>query len=185
MSTKQSPAKAISVWQPWAELIVLGLKPVENRSRHLSHRGALLIQASQKYDLNAWQYLQQLPGWTTGQGGTLRLLEKVAQKRMGGLVGAVMMTDSVTESDSPYFGGPIGWEFEKAIRFTKMIPCRGMQGLFVPTVKPAEIYRETMAAIITSGMAALELAAPGLTGESDHVVIRPADESPRGSHLNA
>jgi hypothetical protein len=38
--------RALSVRQPYAWLIVAGLKDVENRSRRLRHRGPLLIHAS-------------------------------------------------------------------------------------------------------------------------------------------
>lgn len=37
--------KAISIRQPWAGAVVLGYKPVENRSRMFSHRGQVLIHA--------------------------------------------------------------------------------------------------------------------------------------------
>lgn len=39
--------KAISIRQPWAGAIVLGHKPVENRTRMFSHRGQILIHAGQ------------------------------------------------------------------------------------------------------------------------------------------
>jgi len=35
--------KAISLWQPWATLIALGLKTVETRSWRMDYRGPLVI----------------------------------------------------------------------------------------------------------------------------------------------
>lgn len=42
--------KAITVKQPWAELIARGEKLVENRSQVFAHRGPLAIHAGQTYD---------------------------------------------------------------------------------------------------------------------------------------
>ena len=38
--------KAISLWQPWANLIAVGAKKYETRSWKTNYRGALLICAS-------------------------------------------------------------------------------------------------------------------------------------------
>lgn len=38
--------KAISIRQPWASLIVLGIKDIENRSWPTSQRGIVLVHAS-------------------------------------------------------------------------------------------------------------------------------------------
>lgn len=40
--------KAISLWQPWASLIALGLKKNETRSWKISYRGPLHIHAAKK-----------------------------------------------------------------------------------------------------------------------------------------
>ncbi len=39
--------KAISLLQPWASLVVMGVKTIETRSWATSHRGEILIHASQ------------------------------------------------------------------------------------------------------------------------------------------
>lgn len=41
---------ALSVQQPWAELLISGLKDVENRLWHTRYRGPLLIHASKMFD---------------------------------------------------------------------------------------------------------------------------------------
>lgn len=38
--------KCLTVWQPWADLIVKGIKDVENRSRVTRYRGPLLIHVA-------------------------------------------------------------------------------------------------------------------------------------------
>ena len=42
--------KALSIRQPWASLIVAGIKDIENRSWVTNYRGKLLIHAAQKFD---------------------------------------------------------------------------------------------------------------------------------------
>jgi activating signal cointegrator 1 len=41
--------KALSLWQPWAQGIVLGLKSIETRSWFTSYRGPLLIHAAKRW----------------------------------------------------------------------------------------------------------------------------------------
>ena len=45
--------KALSVRQPWAWAVARGHKSVENRSWTTAHRGALLLHASMRVDLDA------------------------------------------------------------------------------------------------------------------------------------
>jgi hypothetical protein len=46
---RESPMKCLSLWQPWASLLVAGLKRVETRSWPIRHRGPLLIHAAKKW----------------------------------------------------------------------------------------------------------------------------------------
>jgi len=45
-----SSLRALSLWQPWAWLVVHGLKDVENRSWQTNYRGPLVIQAGLRWD---------------------------------------------------------------------------------------------------------------------------------------
>jgi len=42
--------KALSIRQPWANLIVHGIKDIENRSRRTNYRGRILVHAPIKMD---------------------------------------------------------------------------------------------------------------------------------------
>lgn len=42
--------KCLSLWQPWASLMVAGSKRVETRSWPIRHRGPLLVHAARKWD---------------------------------------------------------------------------------------------------------------------------------------
>jgi hypothetical protein len=45
--------KVISIKDPWATLIIRGVKDVENRRQQTHYRGPLAIQVSQTYDMGA------------------------------------------------------------------------------------------------------------------------------------
>lgn len=42
--------KCLSLWQPWASLLVCGLKRIETRSWTIRHRGPLLIHAAKHWE---------------------------------------------------------------------------------------------------------------------------------------
>ncbi len=50
MKTTQKTLKALSLWQPWASLILLGYKHFETRSWFTDYRGSLVIHAAKKHD---------------------------------------------------------------------------------------------------------------------------------------
>jgi hypothetical protein len=115
---------ALTVWQPWAWLIVSGYKDVENRSWATRHRGSLLIHAG----LNKF--------WLTDTK-----LARIERKyritlprdfKRGGAVGIVEVTDCVRRSRSRWHQrGSIGW----ALRNPRLLPfrhCKGAMSLFRP-----------------------------------------------------
>jgi activating signal cointegrator 1 len=46
--------KALSLWQPWASLVALGIKTIETRSWETKYRGPLAIHAAKKRPHNVW-----------------------------------------------------------------------------------------------------------------------------------
>jgi hypothetical protein len=108
--------RCLSVRQPWASLIVAGIKDVENRTWSTPHRGAILIHASQRPDLDA------------DTRGRFTRAEIAALPR-GGVVGLVTLVDCVTTSSSPWFDGPVGWLLRDA-QTLPFYPCRGSLSLF-------------------------------------------------------
>jgi len=56
----------------------------------------------------------------------------------GCLVGEATITGVVTESDSPWFEGPVGITLADPIAYTEPIPCRGMLGIFQADPKRRE-----------------------------------------------
>jgi hypothetical protein len=117
--------KVLSVRQPWASLIVLGYKDIENRSWATSYRGPLLIQSSAR----------SLPAELRAARGLCGRLGITIPDDLplGGIVGITCLVDCVACSDSPWFSGPVGWKLADS-RPLPFIPLRGQLGLFNPSV---------------------------------------------------
>lgn len=106
----------LSVRQPWASLIVLGLKDVENRTWTTKYRGPLLIHASLRPDFDA-------------RGPFTLTRDEIEALPRGGIIGEVELVDCVTSSSSPWFEGPAGLVLRRP-RVLPLFPCRGRLGLF-------------------------------------------------------
>ncbi len=111
--------KAISIRQPWAWLVVVGIKDIENRTWS-KHRGPLLIHASaSKADLVSIEEIEQRHGIAIDR----------AALRFDGIIGAAELVDVVSRSSSPWFRGPLGWVLREPRALPFML-VRGMQKLF-------------------------------------------------------
>jgi hypothetical protein len=110
--------KTLSVRQPWAWLIVAGVKTIENRNWHTNYRGPLQIHASQTLDADEIDKIEA----KFGIG-----IER-SQLHRGGIVGRVTLADIVKSSSSPWFTGPFGWVLEgpRVLRFTLWPGERGL-----------------------------------------------------------
>ena len=117
--------RALSIRQPWALMIVLGYKPVENRTWKTKYRGDLLIHAAQKFDNEGYRWIKQnfphieLPPANGFLNGFQR----------GGIIGSARLVDCVTEHDSPWFSGPVGLVMADP-RPLPFVRCDGRLGLF-------------------------------------------------------
>jgi len=58
-STSTPTIKALSLYQPWAWLVVNGYKKIENRKWHTRYRGSVLIHASKRFDWEEWPFIQR------------------------------------------------------------------------------------------------------------------------------
>jgi hypothetical protein len=127
MKIDWSKIPAISVRQPFAWLIVEGLKDIENRDWKLFHRGPVLIHAGLNwYDVPVDElekyYDVQIPG----------------ELPRGGIVGLANAVDCVTQSSSKWFQGEYGFVLQDARKFD-LVPCRGRLNLFRP---PADVIQQ-------------------------------------------
>lgn len=152
--------KAISLWQPWASLMVLGAKRIETRSWYTDHRGPLLIHAAKRKNigelsdvLEQEEFRSALKLPILDLDGDLRkqLREDIENLPYGALLGTVNMVDCVptekinretlnmpcgtfgdwSEWDfGNYMDGRYGWICEKPVKFEHPIAYKGEQGLF-------------------------------------------------------
>lgn len=113
--------KAISIRQPWAALIVAGIKDIENRSWPTQFRGRLLIHAAQKIDKAGIEMMKKM-------GLQQPYIDSLLQYT-GGIIGEVEVVDCVKKSDSGWFEGPYGFVLKNA-KVLKFKPMKGMLGIF-------------------------------------------------------
>jgi len=106
--------RAITIRQPWAELILRGEKDVENRSWRTRHRGLLLIHA--------------------GLGADKVYFEEYdvrADVDRGAIIGVVELVECTKKRTSDWHArGSWGWYLIRPRRFKKPIQMKGRLGLF-------------------------------------------------------
>ena len=131
--------KALTLIQPWASLITLGLKHYETRSWKTPYRGRVLIHAGKKLDREFICDLQRT--------GTLPPTETVP---CGVLLGAAEITAMLSTNDfdpglpesryGDYSPDRWAWKLENVEAFDIPIACKGMLGLWeVPDYVLAEV----------------------------------------------
>ncbi len=118
--------RAITLWQPWAQLVVLGLKKVETRHWPTKVRGLIAIHAAlRRPDM-------RFPATDT------------APLPLGAVVGLAELTDCVpieelygggfdTPTERAYGGwakGRYGWILANPRLFAAPVPARGRQGFW-------------------------------------------------------
>lgn len=121
--------KAISLRQPWADLILQGRKTLELRSWQVSHRGTLAIHVSQTVEREACQAFGMDP-------------DRIPS---GALIGTVDLTGIVALSEADYearkdehlaagwfnYKMPLfGWELANPRPLAEPVPMRGHMQLF-------------------------------------------------------
>jgi hypothetical protein len=84
---QQAGEPCLSIRQPWAQLILCGLKRIENRSWETRFRGRLWLHASQTMTVRNWS---ELSVCTVGAGGGLPPLATLAR---GAVIGSVEVYD--------------------------------------------------------------------------------------------
>jgi hypothetical protein len=128
MASTSTTIPVLSVRQPWAHWIINGHpsgmnhKDIENRTWRPSYRGPLAIHAARGIDPDDEDLVTQ---------------EMVC----GAIIGIVDLVDVVESSDSPWFSGPVGWVLAQPRVIDPPIPCRGMPGLFRPTLGRVDLLR--------------------------------------------
>lgn len=116
--------KAITIKQPWASLIVHGIKDIENRSWRTNFRGRVLIHSSAKGDIAKFGCLQP--------NRRLKVLNTPMSHicfndlPFGSIIGSVEIVDCVQNHPSIWADkGAYNWVLANPVLFKKPIPAKG------------------------------------------------------------
>lgn len=127
----------LSIRQPYAWLIVNGIKPVENRTWPTRFRGRILIHASATYPKR--EHADDRESYNCKWGTPYPSREAM----IGGIVGSATIVDCVQDHPSEWWIGPWGFVLEKPRAFDTIIPYKGALGIFNV---PASLVHEHLAA---------------------------------------
>lgn len=131
--------KALSIRQPYAWVVVMGFKPVENRSWATNHRGPVLIHAGlREMSADVEDVLRRVAD-QTGTGLTLIRNSYRTLGARGAIVGAVTLTGDYNSHPSPWFTGPRGFVLENPALALHPVACRGQLSFFTA---PAEVIEQ-------------------------------------------
>ncbi len=116
--------KALVIRQPWADLVVDGIKGVENRSWTTAYRGPLAIVAGAARDKKAHEQAERIArqvGLDTFTPATV----------YGAVVGFVDLVAITTDLESPWAEpGAHHWLLARPRRLNTPKPIKGRLGLF-------------------------------------------------------
>lgn len=163
--------RALSLWQPWASAMALGVKRIETRHWSTSYRGPMAIHAAKRLTAEEREFLADMreDGFYPELTEALPLGAIVA---VGRLV-AILPTDDLRDRISPlerawgnYASRELvkgqwkrryGWQFEDIVPLSVPVPFKGAQGLFdIPDAVLRLDYRppataEPVAAVAAQG----------------------------------
>ena len=137
--------KALTIWQPWADLAVRGIKHYETRSRPIRYRGKIAIHAAQFHALphEVYAEIAEAIGVQDYEKSWLRAAEQGSPViPFGAIVGTAYLTDCFkTESIrdrltarelalGDYSDGRYAWCLSAPVLYEQPIPARGKQGLW-------------------------------------------------------
>jgi len=126
--------KAISIRQPWADLIINGYKRIENRGWYTKYRGPLLIHASKGFDHDCAEFAEDI---LTHDEWYAMLNKPKEEFQRGGIIGIANLVDvKLFEAEwhkptkDPWFVGKYGFVLGGARPLTEMYPLPGKLNIF-------------------------------------------------------
>lgn len=115
---------ALTIIQPYAHLIAIGEKKVENRTWRPPHfRGPLAIHAGKSKGVLSPTDIRRYPDMA--YGAVVAVAWRVTPVRLANLPEGYEWV-----VDHPHSFGPICWVLEEVKRLDKPIPCQGRQKLW-------------------------------------------------------
>ncbi len=132
--------KALSLTQPWAELVAIGAKRIETRSWSTSYRGQLAIHAAKGFpgwakDFSRCIRLSVLfgPQYEYPRGVVLATCRLIACVRTEELLSKSVYAPDMSEQEQmfgDYSEGRWGWMLADIKPLSKPIPAKGALGLW-------------------------------------------------------
>lgn len=131
--------KAITLWQPHATLVAIGVKKFETRSWSTHYRGPLIIHAAKRFEDSEVRLCFDEPFRTCLQQAGYR---KASDLPLGAAIAMVDLIDILPVEQvvgkidgrelafGNYQPGRFAWELANLLSFPNPIPMRGRQGLW-------------------------------------------------------
>ena len=145
MDSFATPPPALSIKQPWVDLILRRVKTIEVREWPVVHRGPLLIHASGTIDWKSIELLGYDNALALPRGGLVAVTEILDVVEFTRRTWLDLMPDHRVVHPpvrEPVFGAMLG----QVIPFAARIPCRGRPMLFpVPTPAMTRVRTELAA----------------------------------------
>ena len=131
---------ALSIRQPYADLIVKGIKDVENRSWFTATRGRIYIHTGKIFDQAGYDSMMDMKV----------LLPRKEDYDLGAIIGEVDIVDCKFRKASLiyydyscwYEIGKWGYILANPILYDKPIPCKGQLGFFEIDIQEGQIKTE-------------------------------------------
>lgn len=111
---------AITLHQPWAYAFTSLGKDIENRTWRCRFKPGtwVAIHAGKRFDQAAADWIKRVIGKLVGSDGA---------ERQAGIVAIARFKGNVTNSESGWFVGPVGWQFDRVVPVER-IDIKGRQG---------------------------------------------------------
>lgn len=135
--------KAISLWQPWASLMLISTeyrKQFETRAFDTTHRGVLLIHSAMKFPREYLALareepfktaLKDDPLWSIRRGHILGAVNLANTHRLlDGTKEKILAGRPHEEAFGNYKNGRVAWECPDAVRFKEPFYWKGLQRFF-------------------------------------------------------
>ena len=145
---------ALSLWQPWASAIALGMKVTETRSGATRYRGPLAIHATAQWQPETMEWLDEFEAenpleWMEFNTRCFRAgYRRLRDLPLGAVVATATLADCLPTEQivsghdarddwqqldwflGDFSAGRFGWLLEDVRRVEPPIPARGAQGLW-------------------------------------------------------
>lgn len=122
--------KALSIKQPWAHLIVHGIKDIENRSWNTKYRGPFLVHAGKGFDQDGFDRAMELMNHYGLDPWGIPMEAKDFER--GGIVGQAEIVDCIPPGSAHqniWYEGQYGFLLVNASRLP-FRPYKGALGFF-------------------------------------------------------